>query len=41
MMKYRYKIIAHAITEKLTLISSDSKFDFYCAQGLDYIYNKR
>ena len=34
-------IIAHAITEKLTLISSDSKFDFYCAQGLDYIYNRR
>lgn len=34
-------IIAHAITEKLPLISSDGKFDFYCAQGLDFIYNKR
>lgn len=34
-------IIAHAITEKLTLISSDTKFDFYCNQGLDYLYNKK
>lgn len=34
-------IIAHAITEGLTLISSDTKFDFYCNQGLDYLYNKR
>lgn len=34
-------IIAHAITEGLTLISSDTKFDFYCNQGLDYLYNKK
>lgn len=34
-------IIAHAITEKMTLISSDTKFDFYCNQGLDYFYNKK
>lgn len=34
-------IIAHAITEKITLISSDTKFDFYCKQGLDYFYNKK
>ena len=34
-------IIAHAITEKLTLISSDRKFPFYRAQGLDLIYNKK
>ncbi len=34
-------IIAHAITEGLTLISSDTKFGFYCNQGLDYLYNKK
>ena len=28
-------IIAHAITEKLTLLSSDQKFSFYRKQGLD------
>lgn len=33
-------IIAHAITLKLPLISSDSEFPFYQAQGLDLIYNK-
>ena len=36
-----YLIIAHAITEKMTLISSDTKFDFYCQQGLDYFFNKK
>ncbi|MBR6456468.1 MAG: PIN domain-containing protein [Prevotella sp.] len=30
-------IIAHAITEKLTLLSSDHKFAFYRNQGLDLI----
>ena len=30
-------IIAHAITEHLTLISSDTKFPFYREQGLDLI----
>lgn len=34
-------IIAHAITENLTLISSDRKFPFYRNQGLDLIYNKK
>lgn len=32
-------IIAHAITEKMPLMSSDHKFDFYVAQGLNYICN--
>ena len=30
-------IIAHAITEHLTLLSSDQKFAFYRNQGLDLI----
>ena len=30
-------IISHAITERLTLISSDEKFPFYRDQGLDLI----
>ena len=34
-------IIAHAITEKMTLISSDRKFPFYRKQGLQLIYNKK
>lgn len=34
-------IIAHAITLKLPLISSDSKFPFYRDQGLELIYNKK
>ena len=34
-------IIAHAITERLPLISSDHKFDFYMSQGLNYICNDR
>lgn len=34
-------IIAHAITEGLSLVSSDRKFHFYRTQGLDFIYNER
>ena len=34
-------IIAHAITERMTLISSDSKFPFYRDQGLQLIYNQK
>jgi PIN domain nuclease of toxin-antitoxin system len=34
-------IIAHALTEHLPLISSDHRFEFYRAQGLELIYNKR
>ena len=30
-------IISHAITERLTLISSDTKFPFYRNQGLNLI----
>lgn len=30
-------IIAHAITEKLTLLSSDKKFPFYRRQGLELL----
>lgn len=33
-------IIAHAITEHLTLISSDRKFHYYRSQGLSFIYNE-
>lgn len=34
-------IIAHAITEHLPLISSDTRFWFYRSQGLDLIFNKK
>lgn len=34
-------IIAHAITEHLPLISSDTRFDFYRKQGLDLIFNRK
>ena len=34
-------IIAHAITERMPLISSDSRFEFYRNQGLDLVFNKK
>lgn len=34
-------IIAQALTEKLPLISSDTRFPFYQKQGLDLIVNKK
>lgn len=34
-------IIAHAITERLPLISSDTRFEFYRSQGLDLIFNEK
>lgn len=34
-------IIAHALTEHLPLISSDTRFEFYRKQGLDLIFNKK
>ena len=34
-------IISHAITNKMPLISSDGKFEFYRSQGLDFIFNKK
>ena len=34
-------IIAHAITNRMPLISSDNKFHFYESQGLELIYNEK
>ena len=34
-------IISHAITNRITLISSDTKFPFYCKQGLSLIVNRK
>jgi len=34
-------IIAQAITEKIPLISSDTKFPLYTRHGLDFIFNDR
>ena len=34
-------IIAHALTEHLPLISSDTRFELYRKQGLDLIVNKK
>lgn len=34
-------IIAQAITERMPLVSSDTRFEFYRQQGLDFIYNKK
>ena len=34
-------IIAHAMTLKIPLISSDTRFSYYRRQGLDFIYNKK
>ena len=33
--------VAHAITEHLPLISSDTRFPFYRSQGLDLIFNTK
>ena len=38
---FDHAIISHAITEKLTLISSDRKFADYTAQKLKFVFNKR
>ena len=34
-------IISHAIALHLPLLSSDSKFEFYRKQGLDFIYTPK
>lgn len=34
-------IIAHAMTEHLPLISSDTRFEFHRKQGLDLIFNRK
>jgi len=38
---FDHAIISHAISDKLTLISSDSKFDKYSNQKLKFVFNKR
>jgi PIN domain nuclease of toxin-antitoxin system len=35
-----HAIMAHAVTNKVTLISSDSKMRFYQNQGLNFIWNR-
>ena len=34
-------IISHAMTLKAPLISSDTRFDYYRKQGLDFIFNEK
>ena len=34
-------IIAQAITDRITLISSDHKFEWYEKHGLDFLFNER
>lgn len=36
-----HAIIAQAISDRITLVSSDRTFRNYVSQGLDFIYNKR
>jgi len=36
-----HAIIAHAITDSLTLVSSDTKFQQYTAQGLAFVFNNK
>jgi PIN domain nuclease of toxin-antitoxin system len=38
---YDHVIISQAITEKITLISSDQKFEYYTNQKLNFIFNSR
>jgi len=38
---FDHSIIAQAITEKLTLISSDRKFEEYTSQKLSFVFNRR
>jgi len=37
---FDHAIISHAITEKLTLVSSDTKFKYYTPQKLNFVFNK-
>ena len=34
-------IIAHAITNRMPLVSSDRKFKFYEDQGLELVFNEK
>lgn len=38
---FDHMIISHAITEKMTLVSSDQRFPFYRRQGLKLLFNER
>jgi PIN domain nuclease of toxin-antitoxin system len=38
---FDHMIISHAITEKMTLVSSDSRFPYYRRQGLSLLFNKK
>jgi len=38
---FDHAIISHAITEKLILVSSDTKFKHYTPQKLNFVFNKR
>jgi len=38
---FDHMIISHAITEKMTLVSSDGRFPFYRRQGLQLLFNKK
>ncbi|HWK58494.1 MAG TPA: type II toxin-antitoxin system VapC family toxin [Parapedobacter sp.] len=38
---FDHAIISHAITEKLTLVSSDRKFEDYTTQKLKFVFNRR
>ena len=38
---FDHAIISHAITDKLTLISSDKKFENYITQKLKFVFNRR
>ena len=38
---FDHMIISHAITEKMTLVSSDHRFPYYRRQGLSLLYNKK
>ena len=38
---FDHMIISHAITEQMTLVSSDHRFPFYRRQGLKLLYNEK
>lgn len=38
---FDHAIISQAMADKLTLISSDRKFENYAPQGLEFVFNKR
>lgn len=41
MSDYENIIIAQAIADKITLVSSDRKFDWYRRHGLEFVFNER